>query len=86
MYLHDYMSTINLQEILQSAYKKLHSTEMALLRVHNDLLKDVDNRKTSVLILLDLSAAFDTVDHEILLHTLESNLGFTGKVLIWFRL
>ena len=58
-YIHDN----NLDEKLQSAYKKMHSTETALLRVHDDMLRTVDRGSTVVLLLLDLSAAFDTVDH-----------------------
>ena len=59
-------------EKLQSAYKKLHSTETALLRVHDDILRTVDRGCTVVLLLLDLSAAFDTVDHGLLLHRLNT--------------
>ena len=64
----------NLGESLQSAYKRHPSTESALLKAHNELLKAVDNRQTVVLLLLDLSAAFDTVDHGILIHRLESTV------------
>ena len=52
---------------LQLAYKEGHSTETALLRVQSDLLKAMDKQKVSVLVLLDLSAAFDTVNHSALL-------------------
>ena len=64
----DYINDNNLGESLQSACNRHHSTEYALLRVLNDILKAVDNRGTVVLLLLDLSAAFDTVDHGILIH------------------
>ena len=57
----------NLEEPLQSAYKRYHSTETALLKVQNDILMAIDNKKCVALLLLDMSAAFDTVDHEILL-------------------
>lgn len=56
----------------QSAYKALHSTEMALARVHNDILTAFDNNDTVILLLLNLSAAFDTIDHSILLSRLSS--------------
>lgn len=81
----DYINDNDLGESLQSAYKRHHSTESALLKVHNDILKAVDNRRTVVLLLLDLPAAFDTVDHGILIHRLESRFGIKGKALQWFR-
>ena len=70
---------------LQSPYKRHHSTESALLKVHNDKLKAVDNRRTVDLILLELSGDFDTVDHDILIHRLQSRFGIKGKALQWFR-
>ena len=81
----NYIDENNLGEPLQSAYKRYHSTESTLLKVHNDILKAVDNQQTVVLLLLDLSAAFDTVDHGILIHCLESRFGIKGKALQWFR-
>ena len=54
----------------QSAYRPYHSSEIALLKVTDDLLSAMDEGKISVLMLLNLSAAFDTIDHEILLHGL----------------
>jgi hypothetical protein len=65
----------------QSAYRKFHSTETALLRIQNDLLLSIDQRKLSALVLLDLSAAFDTIDHDILLSRLSSTFGITGSAL-----
>ena len=75
----------SLDEKLQSAYKKLHSTETALLKVHDDILRAVDRGCTVVLLLLNLSAAFDTVDHGLLLHRLNTWFGIKGKVLAWFK-
>ena len=71
----DYIDNNGLCEVFQSAYRAYHSTETALLRVYNDIAKSIDNQKSVVLVLLDLSAAFDTVDHSLLL----------DQALDWFR-
>ena len=63
MRLRDCLCDNDLNESLQSAYKKHHSCETALLLVQNDILKSIDNEQYVVLLLLDQSAAFDTVDH-----------------------
>ena len=60
----------NPSETFQSAYKQYHSIETALIRVHNDILTAIDNRRTVILLVLDPTAAFDTVDHDILLSRL----------------
>ena len=62
----------------QSAYRKFHSTETAFLRVRTDIIKAMDNQEITCIILLDLLAAFDTVDHTILLDRLEKNLWNKG--------
>ena len=77
----DYITEYNLGETFQSAYRKNHSTETALLRIQNDFLMAMDNQNVVMLILLDLSAAFDTVDHTILLDRLSNWFGISGKVL-----
>ena len=69
----------------QSAYRRHHSTETALIKVYNDLLLAADNGKVSALVLLDLTAAFDTVDHELLLLRLERQFGVCGRALNWFQ-
>ena len=53
--------------------------------MHNDILTAIDNRRTVILLLLDLSAAFDTVDHDILLSRLHERFGVTGKPFLWFQ-
>ena len=82
--LSEYLQVNDLNEALQSAYKRYHSTETALLKVRNDLLKAVNNGKQCLLVLLDLSAAFDTIDHHLLLNRLQSEYGINGKALSWF--
>jgi hypothetical protein len=72
-----------LQEPFQSAYRELHSTETALLRVKSDIMHAIDDNKAVAVVLLDLSAAFDTVDHLILLNRLSHTFGIRGKALAW---
>ena len=67
----DHLNTNELWPRFQSAYRACHSTETALLRVLKDLLTAGDDGQVSLLTLLDLSAAFDTIDHDILLRQLE---------------
>ena len=70
----------------QSAYRAHHSTEMAVTDVHNRLVRNVDRGDhVSALVLLDLSSAFDTVDHVILLDVLEKRFCITGITLKWYR-
>ena len=62
-----------MREAFQSAYRPYHSTETALLRGCNDVLSGLDDRNVCLLVLLDLSSAFDIIDHGILLHRLETS-------------
>ena len=85
-----YLESNNLMPRLQSAYRRHHSTETALLRVMSDLLSAADSQRVTLLGLLDLSAAFDCVDHDILLHRLEKavwhpRIGFTMDQVILGR-
>ena len=80
-----HMRENNLHEQMQSAYRQNHSTETALLKVHSDILSAVDNGCVVVLVLLDLTAAFDTIDHAILLSRLRHRFGITGAALDWLR-
>ena len=70
-------------ETFQSAYCSGHSTETAILRVQNDVLRAIDCGQCVFMVLLDLSAAFDTVSHEILLKRLHSHFGVSGEALKW---
>ena len=69
----------------QSAYRRGHSTETALIKIFNDLLQAADKGHVSALCLLDLTAAFDTVDHEVLISRLERRFGLKGSCLLWFQ-
>ena len=73
----------NLSNPLQSAYRKHHSTESALLNVHNDIIMSMDKGKVTALTLLDLSAAFDTIDHATLTDRLSDRYGISGQAQIW---
>ena len=72
-------------EAHQSAYPSSHSTETALLKVKTDIIQALDNQEVACLILLDLSAVFDTIDHDILLNRLKSRFAVTGVVLKWLE-
>ncbi len=69
---------------MQNLFVSLHSTESALLKVFNDIFLAVDSGKVVILILLDLTAAFDTADHSISLQRLE-DVGVKGTALEWFK-
>ncbi|KAI5608745.1 hypothetical protein C0J50_12193 [Silurus asotus] len=73
-------------DTFQSGFRARLSTESALLRVHNDILGALDGKSSVVLVLLDLTAAFDTVDHVILISRLQHVVGLQGAVLNWFSL
>ena len=81
----DHLNTNELWPRFQSAYRACHSTETALLRVLNNLLTASDDCQVSLLTLLDLSAAFDTIDHGILFHRLEHVFGIQNSAFSFFR-
>ena len=77
----DHVTQNDLSEEFQSAYRASHSIEKALTHVRNDILLNMDNQKGTCLVLLNLSAAFDTFDHATLLNCLQSRFKITGVVL-----
>ena len=79
-----HLQSHSLLELFQSVYQKCHSTETALLLVVNDLRPASDSGCVSILSLLDLSAAFDTADHNILIARLHTTFDCSGTVLDWF--
>ena len=82
--LNEHLVLNNFMEPFQSAYRAGHSTESALLRIQNDIINAVGEQKVVLLTMIDLSAAFDTVNHECLLSTLH-DLGIRDTALEWFR-
>ncbi len=83
--LNNYLNSNEYLDNFQSGFRVHHSTEPALIKIINDIRFNSDSGKISVLVLLDLSAAFDTVDHNILLERLENWVGLSGMALKWFR-
>ena len=74
-----------LMEVHHSAYHAFHSTETALLKAKTDVTRAFENQEVACLILLDLSAAFNTINHDILLSRLETRFAVTGVILNWLR-
>ena len=83
--LHEHMVKNGLLSDKNYGYEKSHSTEHLLLKVVNELYESFDKNTPAVLVLLDLSAAFDTVDHNKLLEILEKDIGVVGVALKWFK-
>jgi len=80
-----YLKDNGLLPDLQSAYRVHYSTETVLLKVLSDILLALDSGNLAMLTLLDLSAAFDSVDHDTLLQRLRTSYGLEGTVLGWFE-
>ena len=74
----DHVSEHQLHECYQLAYRPHHSTETTLVMVQNDILEAFDNRQGVILVLLDQSAAFDTIDHSMLVSRLQPRFDITG--------
>jgi len=83
--LQSHLSSSGLMPPTQSAYRANYSTETALLKIFNDMLLAADRGEATALCMLDLSAAFDTVDHEVLLTKLQRMFGVSGTALNWLK-
>ena len=80
----NYLNENSLFDTRQSAYRKFHSLETLLLSIVDDFLNRLDNNSNIQIILLDISAAFDTIDHSILIKRLE-DIGIVGIPLAWIK-
>jgi len=80
----NYLTLANLPP-LQSGFWRGHSTEYAILEVLSDILQAVDHGELATLVFLELTAAFDMVDHFILLECLQQTFGIADTALCWFQ-
>ena len=78
----NYIVNYHMDEMFQSAYTVFQLTETALVKIQDDVLRAVDNNDSIALLLIDQSAAFDTVDHSILLSRLALRFGVKGQVIV----
>ena len=78
-------NTHRMREVMQSAYREFHSTETALLRIQHDLLPSLDKKQCAFMVTLDLSAAFDTVNHQRLHDRLYTTYGIRGNAHRWIE-
>ena len=83
--IHDHLINNDIVDNFQSAYKAGHSCETALLRVYNDIVTTIGKGNGTMLVLLDLSAAFDTIDHDNIFCILEKYVGIRGNALKLIR-
>ena len=81
----EYCTTNHLLPDNQSSSRKHHSTETALVKVYNDIRASMDNQEITFFILLDLTAAFDTIHQILMMNILENDFGIVGVVKRWFR-
>lgn len=81
---HNHLMANSIYPTLQSSYRRFHSTETALLKVTNDILLKMNSQEVTLLVMLDLSSAFDTISHDVLIKRLSDDFGFKGSALDWF--
>ena len=80
-----YVDSNNLFSNYQSGYRKFHSCETAVTKIHNDVLMMIDKKENVLLLLLDLSAAFDTINHDLLLKKLTRTYGIRKTAIKWLE-
>ena len=80
-----YLTAFSLLPSSQSGFRPGHSTETALLKLHNDLIVSSDSGLSTLLLCLDFSSAFDTVDHSLLLDVLDKSFNITSDALRWIK-
>ena len=83
--LNTHINRSNTSNQYQSTYRKVSLNQTALLKIHSDIPASMEAGSVTSLTLLDLSAAFDTIDHTILLRRVDDWFGVTGKALDWFK-
>ena len=83
--LNSHMAANNLESSSQYGYKKHHGTETLLIHIMDEIMVAVDSKLGVVVLLIDLSAAFDTVNHSVLLNILYREIGIQGTALKWFK-
>src|SRR6218665_4079804 len=83
--INNYLTSNSLLNPHQSGFTKWHSTETLLTSLYNKLVSAISHQQVSCLCLLNNSAAFDTIDHNILLQRLSSWFGVSGTALLWFQ-
>ena len=83
--LEDHFESNDLNDDFQSAYRANHSTETALIHIVNDIIISMDRRRAVCMVMLDLSAAFDTLDHDIMIERLGNTQGLGPRITDWFN-
>jgi Reverse transcriptase (RNA-dependent DNA polymerase) len=78
-----HVSTSSSFDAIQSVYRRLHSTDTALLKITDDIFASFDNHQSTILVALDQSAAFDCINHKTLVSRLEHTFGVMGSALAW---
>ena len=83
--LNSYLGENDLHCPVQSGYRPNHSCETLMVRMTDDIFKEIHSDNIVIVVLLDLSAAFDTIDHDLLIDKLLKDFGISGQALRWFK-